>query len=1257
MRARISNSRDDGDLIVEDVMYLWAESAYVSGNVVRPKTSTGALPALVMPPGWVGDLQQDFYKPFVYHMARRGYVILFIDDPHVKSRSAPCQGLYCASSAAGTQCMGIQVFDTLRGFDYLLTRPDVDPNRIGIAGLCQGSEQTWLAAALEERFKIAVPVCGTTTYEQWVRMPAFLGVNLSDPSPYVANVLKHTDWDEIDACIAPRPVYVASNSGDNWWPKPGYQKVTATMGRVYQLCGKPDNFKDLFVLRSHSMTPFIPELAPWIDEHLKNLPVTATFTPAPNADVEKPELSMLEYARRRIARQTEALPTAFAGRQDWEKHRLQVAAWLKKACDLDSLKTGAPESIGREVKDGMVFETVSLPQDTDFQVPLLVIHQNDAESTKRPAVIFSGDGGQSTADDSVVKLAASLAADGYVICLPDHANLNPKSRRNVGNLISFYGCSDTVGLSPVAMRVWDDMSAFAYLKLRTDIDVNRIALVGLGYGGVDAAVLAAVEPGVVALGVTGAITVRDWADKVAAHENEFTYWPPYLPEMTMHTDLQFVYSAIAPRPLLLVDGTSRNIWPEDGYRIVSGMAERIFALYDKPDALTRQPAKSDWGIDEIRRWLGTILKPNQAATNSMKRNVEGTAMNQKNTLKSSALAGAVALAGATASAADKPPVVNWSQCDVTSAGDILGGKAGLLPGSAKAVDAAATVNGITYEMLPAATLGLNSGGFPQGDIGDLSDVELNRLFRKSGYGAGPVSYSIAGAKPGQRYRAQFFVLNQSWPKTATMTLTLEGSASPAWEVATNGRIPDTARLLQAEWTQAAGDTTIDFTLTNNPGGGGVQLGGFVVHALGAGGADPAEARVKRGGETPEQRSARMRWWREAKFGMFIHWGLYSVTAGEWNGKADYGEWIMCNCKIPVKEYADLANKFNPVKFDAKAWVKTAKDAGMKYIVITAKHHDGFAMFHSEADPFNLYDATPFKRDPLKELAAECRKEGIKLGFYYSQSQDWHQPGADAVLGRWDPAQNGDFEVYLQNVVLPHLKELMTNYGPVAVLWWDTPTASMTPDRTDQMKAMLKLQPGIITNNRLGGRNGGDTQTPEQEIPASGIPGKDWETCMTMGTHWGYNKNDVNLKSSSELIRMLIDITSKGGNFLLNVGPTGEGLFPERNVQRLAEIGKWMKVNGEAIHGTTPGPFPQAPAWGRVTRKPGKLYLHVFDWPKDGKLNVPGLTAKVNTAYLLANAKRMALTTTARAGGLEVAVPAEAPDPVASVVVLEVETEP
>jgi alpha-L-fucosidase len=235
-------------------------------------------------------------------------------------------------------------------------------------------------------------------------------------------------------------------------------------------------------------------------------------------------------------------------------------------------------------------------------------------------------------------------------------------------------------------------------------------------------------------------------------------------------------------------------------------------------------------------------------------------------------------------------------------------------------------------------------------------------------------------------------------------------------------------------------------------------------------------------ETPQQRDARMKWWREARFGMFIHWGVYSVPAGTYNGKRipGIGEWIMHNGKIPCAEYHEYAKQFNPVKYDPDEWVRIAKDAGMKYIVITSKHHDGFALFASKASRWNVVDATPYGKDLLKPLADACRRHGIRLGFYYSQAQDWNNPGGAAAGGHWDKAQDGDMTEYIRNVAVPQVREILTGYGDLAVLWWDTPV-DMTKERADLLIPLLKLRPGIINNNRLGGGYKGDTETPEQFI--------------------------------------------------------------------------------------------------------------------------------------------------------------------------------
>jgi alpha-L-fucosidase len=384
-------------------------------------------------------------------------------------------------------------------------------------------------------------------------------------------------------------------------------------------------------------------------------------------------------------------------------------------------------------------------------------------------------------------------------------------------------------------------------------------------------------------------------------------------------------------------------------------------------------------------------------------------------------------------------------------------------------------------------------------------------------------------------------------------------------------------------------------------------------------------------------------------------------------------------KIPVADYQAFAASFNPVKYDPDYWVKLAKDAGMKYIVITAKHHDGFALFKSNASKWNMVDATPYGKDLLKPLAEACRKYGMKLGFYYSHAQDWNNPGGAASRkaasegwanpdsaaidaytaahsGHWDSAQTTKtMAQYIDEVAVPQVKELLTNYGDVALLWWDTPT-DMTDEFAEKLNAVLALQPNIITNDRLKRPNfAGDYKTPEQRIPKeSELDGKDWETCMTMNGTWGFKKDDHNWKNTETIIRNLLDIASKGGNYLLNVGPKADGTFPDESIERLKQVGAWMKVNGEAIYGTKASPLA-AVTWGRITKKEQKgnttLYLSVFNWPADNKLVVPGLKQPVTSATLLGPGKK--LSTAASGDGLVITLPEKAPDAIASVIKLQV----
>ena len=417
----------------------------------------------------------------------------------------------------------------------------------------------------------------------------------------------------------------------------------------------------------------------------------------------------------------------------------------------------------------------------------------------------------------------------------------------------------------------------------------------------------------------------------------------------------------------------------------------------------------------------------------------------------------------------------------------------------------------------------------------------------------------------------------------------------------------------------------------------------------------------------------LNWWREARFGLFIHWGLYAVPAGSWNGETDHAEWIRTTAEIPIDVYDKFRDKFNPTEFNADEWVKMAKNAGMEYIVITSKHHDGFCLFDSEFTDFDIM-STPFKRDIIKELADAAHKEGIKICWYHS-IMDWHHP--DYLPRRsWEeesrPVDGTDFDRYV-SYMKNQLRELVENYGDIGVLWFDgewEDTWNHVRGK-DLYKYVKSLQPTIIINNRVDkGRSGmagltkegeyvGDFGTPEQEIPPTGLPGIDWETCMTMNDHWGYNKNDNNWKSSKDLIQKLVDIASKGGNFLLNVGPTAKGLFPQESIERLKDIGNWMKENSESIYGTSASSFEKL-TWGRSTQRKiyggTRLYLHVFDWPEDGILSIPGITNKIKKAYLLSDTDKE-IKFKRNGVDLTLSVPQTAPNKINSVIVLDIDGSP
>lgn len=396
------------------------------------------------------------------------------------------------------------------------------------------------------------------------------------------------------------------------------------------------------------------------------------------------------------------------------------------------------------------------------------------------------------------------------------------------------------------------------------------------------------------------------------------------------------------------------------------------------------------------------------------------------------------------------------------------------------------------------------------------------------------------------------------------------------------------------------------------------------------------------------------WWKEAKYGMFIHWGIYSELGGEWRGiaTAGLGEWIMKDLEIPAEAYEEVASSFNPTLFDAEEWVNLAKDAGMKYIVITAKHHDGFAVYRSACSPFNIVDATPFGQDPIEALAVACRAAGIRLCFYYSQAQDWHDPngyGYGPVLD-----EEKKFSIYLENKCKPQLQELLTQYGDIGLIWFDTPM-TMSDDHSRELTQFVKrLQPDCIVSGRIGNQYGEYMSTGDLMIPTLPYPG-DWEVPFTLNDTWGYKRDDHHWKSAKQIISSLVNVNSKGGNYLLNIGPDGKGRIPAISKEILRTVGSWLRDHGDSIYATQPVPvFPYEQNWGMFTYKPGRLFMHVFHWRES--ILIHCLANELSRAFVLRTGQDVPISRqyipSLKQHRVTLHLPAEPPDEINSVLCLE-----
>jgi len=593
MKAAVTYTKKEGDLMIEEIAYLWAEQTYVSATVIRAKQTDGRQPAIVMPSGSLGHYTFLPYRKFVDSMASQGMIVLFIDDPRTGRRQAPEAGLYAAASAAGIPPAGIQVFDALRGLDYLLTRADVDVGKIGIAGLGAGALQSYMAAALEPRFQFVVAVGGTTTYAALTQAAAS-GEAPGDPSAFVAGMLEFTDMDRVAACLAPRPVFIAGRAGAGEWAVPGYEQVLRTMKAAYGLHDAADRICQAPNGPSDGMTPYIADVAQWLETSVLPSLKTSGAAPEECCEVEEePDFSILGYVQRRIANQTALLPVEPASQTEWQAQRDEMIQWLRSSCGVDSMSPPPDQVVEVIEGDDLVTERIALGVDAAFRCPALLVRPAQTGQAKHAGVVLSHDDRQCAASAKIVEVTRRLASAGYWVIVPDHASVHAQSLQPLADAerpsfygdeaAKLYGPADVVGLSPLALRVAENLAAFRHLAARPEVDGAKIVVSGVGIGGVDACVAGLLEERVAGVASIDATTMRDFAMNTAPSELRFFNLMPYLPSLTTKTDLDCLYGALAPRPLLTV--RLKDGWPKSGFEQVTATASAIYKLQQAEDAL------------------------------------------------------------------------------------------------------------------------------------------------------------------------------------------------------------------------------------------------------------------------------------------------------------------------------------------------------------------------------------------------------------------------------------------------------------------------------------------------------------------------------------------------------------------------------------------------------------------------------------------------------------------------------------------------